>query len=199
MEIAKATGRYHHGDLKQALLEIALALVERDGVQAVTMRGVARSAGVSEPAVYRHYPDKEALLAAVAALGFHDFTSALREARLRGSDPLAGLEAQGLAYVQFARDRPAQFRLMFGQYVDRGGRPELETASGGAFNELVESIRACQLAHLVRPIDAYEAAMAAWSLAHGMASLILDGQQIPEDRELTERVLNSLVVGLRSV
>src|SRR5258707_1216881 len=111
---AKPEGRYHHGDLRRALIDAARVLVEREGRQALTLRAAARMAGVSQAAPYRHFPDKNALLAAVAEDGVRALAAWLRGAAARHEgDPLARLQALGVAYVTFAVTSTAHFRVMF--------------------------------------------------------------------------------------
>jgi len=169
---------YHHGDLRRALLGAALELVEREGAEALTLRAAARRAGVSQAAPYRHFRDKEALLAAVAEEGFRSLTEALLQAAApHAGDPLGRLRARGLAYVDFATSHPAHFRIMFGRgAADRSAHPELMKAAREAFEALVSGIRECQDAGIVRPGDPEELALCAWSATHGLAMLAVDGQ-----------------------
>src|SRR5262245_4881527 len=104
---------YHHGDLRRALLDAALELVSSKGVQALTLREVARRAGVTHAAPYHHFPSKEALFAAVATEGFRDLAAAMRAALSGRRGPFASLRAIGVAYVRFATEHPAHFRIMF--------------------------------------------------------------------------------------
>ena len=143
---------YHHGDLRAALLDAADALLEAGEV---SLREAARRAGVSPAAAYRHFADKEALLAALAARHFAQFGAALAG---------AGIRAQGPAYVRFALERPGRFRLMFGPLLCRAGaHPELRAAADAAF------------AALTRAAGGREAGIRAWALVHGLAHLMLDG------------------------
>ena len=133
---------YHHGALKTALLDAADALLDEGGAGAVSLREAARRAGVSATAPYRHFADKEALLAALATRGFEQFGAALEDAARDESDPLA---AMGLAYVRFALARPGRFRLMFGPGIsDRSRYPELQAAAARAFEWLEAGVRASQ-------------------------------------------------------
>ncbi len=161
--------RYHHGDLRPALIAAAMALVEESGVGAVSLRETARRVGVSAPATYRHFANKESLLAAVAAEGFRDLGAALAAASSGEGDPLS---AMGMAYVRFALSRRGVFRLMFGpELAERTNYPELKSAADQAFEWLQGGVRdrwrATQDSHL--------AAIAAWALVHGLAQLFLDG------------------------
>lgn len=117
---------YHHGHLAQALVDAALKLVERGGAEAVSLRDLAQSLGVSRAAPYRHFPDRDALLATVAARGFEDLV-ALYEAALKGpGDGPARLRAGGRAFYDFATKRPGLYRLMFeSDFLNRATPPAI--------------------------------------------------------------------------
>lgn len=157
---------YHHGDLPAALLKAAGRTLERGGIGALSLRETARLAGVSHNAPYRHFPDREALLAALAAEGF-----AMLGDQLRGKP---GRE-MGEAYVRFALQQPQRFRLMFGGVLPLAKYPELGGAAKGAYEALVSAFK-----DLARP---ELAAAAAWSLVHGLSHLLLDGHFASKDRE----------------
>jgi AcrR family transcriptional regulator len=157
---------YHHGDLPAALLRAAGRTLEKRGVGALSLREAARSAGVSHNAPYRHFPDRQALLAALAAEGF-----ALLAERLRGQSA----RAMGEAYVRFALEQPQRFRLMFGGVLPMANYPELRSAADGAYRALVEAFK-----ELPRP---EVAAAAAWALVHGLSHLLLDGHFARAERE----------------
>jgi AcrR family transcriptional regulator len=170
--------KYHHGNLRRALLDSALALVEREGAEALTLRAAARRAGVSQAAPYRHFRDKETMLAAVAEEGFRAMTEAMRRATVpHEGDPLARFKARGMAYIEFATSHPAHFKVMFGRVTaDRSKHPGLMEAAQEAFRLLVAAIRDCQQAGLVRGGDPEELALCAWSATHGLSALAVDGQ-----------------------
>src|SRR3954469_19839227 len=157
---------YHHGDLPAALLRAAGRTLEKQGIGALSLREAARRAGVSHNAPYRHFPDREALLAALAAEGF-----AMLGERLRGQPG----RQMGEAYVRFALERPQRFRLMFGGLLPVAKYPELRSAAHGAHQALLEAFK-----DLPRP---ELAAAAAWSLVHGLSHLLLDGQFADTERE----------------
>src|SRR5437870_4008576 len=107
---------YHHGGLRRAMIDAALRLVETGGSQALTLRAAARLAGVSQAAPYRHFANKEALLAGVAEEGFHVLATAMREgAAARRQGAIERMRALGLSYVEFATSHPSHFRVMFGR------------------------------------------------------------------------------------
>ena len=167
---------YHHGALRPALIAAARVLLDEGGPDAVGLREAARRVGVSATATYRHFDDKEALLAAVAVEGFHEFGAALAAAE-SAPDPL---RAMGAAYVDFALARPGMFRLMFSPMLSaRRGDKDLQAAAAAAFATLSRGVGAPSDA----PPPSAEipaAAIAAWSLVHGLAHLILDGV-LPRD------------------
>jgi AcrR family transcriptional regulator len=170
---------YHHGDLRRALIEASLALIAEEGFSALTLREVARRAGVTHAAPYRHFPDKEALLAAVAEEGFRAMATLMRERmdQDKESGPLERLGACGVAYVLFAVQHPAHFRVMFGPHFSTPKDHEGMSKEGGtAFGLLVQSIVQGQEAGLLREGDPMPLALMAWSQVHGLASLLVDGQ-----------------------
>ena len=182
---------YHHGELRTALVGAALTLLTEGGADALSLRAVARRAGVSAMAPYRHYPDKEALLAAVAVQGF----DGLRDV-LRAADASAGvgdaLVAQAVAYVRYAEENPALFRLMFGP-ARVGTHPALEVAGEAAYAVLAARVAAQTPADA----DREACALGCWSLVHGLASLFLDGRvgdktTAPRDG-LTRRVAETML------
>ena len=193
---------YHHGNLRAALIAAALHILQTEGVAALTLRGAARAAGVSQAAPYRHFADKEALLAAVAEEGFHALSAAVEVAvQAVGSEYLLRFRAQGAAYVRFAVEHPAQFRLMFGgDLADHSKHPGLKAAADRTFEDLVAAVQGGHQAGMIRNGVVLDQAMAAWSMVHGLSSLLVDGQLSSEGEALEEfgfRVLQYLFVGLR--
>lgn len=169
--------RYHHGDLRQALIDAALQLISEEGFAALSLREVARRAGVTHAAPYRHFADKEALLWAVATEGFRMMTVAMRERMEKEAGHLERLAATGIAYVLFAVEHPAHFRVMFGPHFTRP--PDRSLASNpetNAFGLQVHIIQEGQKAGELRDQPAMDLALAAWSLVHGLASLLVDRQ-----------------------
>ncbi|MBJ6762389.1 TetR/AcrR family transcriptional regulator [Myxococcaceae bacterium JPH2] len=196
--------RYHHGDLRQALVDAAVALIAEEGFAALTLREVARRAGVTHAAPYRHFADKEALLEAVAAEGYRAMAREMRERMARASGPLEQLAAAGEAYVLFAVRHPPHFRVMFGPHFTRPHEPVASETGEDAFCLLVRCIEAGQAAGLLRAGDQTSLALTAWSQVHGLASLLVDRQldtahQGPESAETlartqTRRLLEGLAV-----
>jgi AcrR family transcriptional regulator len=167
---------YHHGNLRETLLQGAIRVIAEVGPAAFTLREVARRAGVSHNAPYRHFRDKDALLAAVAAQGFRELTLAMREPAQRPSKALEKLKQSGLAYVSFALRRPEHFTVMFDAPVSAGKDPEYTQASQEAFNTLVNYIRNCQEEGQLPAGNTMERALYAWSLVHGIAKLAVAGR-----------------------
>ena len=166
--------RYHHGDLRRAMLLEAVRTIHADGAAALTLRGVGDRLGVSRTALYRHFADKQALLDEVAGEGFRMLRAALLEAW--GTGGRAGLDAMGLAYVQFAVTHPSHYRVMFGgPPATREARPEPVDGSTDAFQVLVDAIVAEQAAGRIRREDPQALAFYIWSMVHGVAMLALDG------------------------
>lgn len=161
---------YHHGDLRRTLLDDATVLLNESGQEALSLRALARRAGVSPRAPYRHFVDKDALLTALAVDAFDAFGRALAAADA-AAEPGAELEAQAIAYVRFGLQAPGRFRLMFGTrrfVVDDA----LVTAKQAAFGVLQARVDL-----LAGPGDDSRAqAVGYWSLAHGLTVLFLDGR-----------------------
>src|SRR5262245_21057110 len=114
----KRAGQYHHGDLQRALLEEALRTIQTHGVEHLTLRAIGETLGVSRTALYRHFSDKQALLAAVGRQGFRMLRVALTDAWEGKGRGRPGFDAMGLAYVRFAASHPAHYRVMFGRFVE---------------------------------------------------------------------------------
>src|SRR3984957_4895596 len=162
---------YHHGNLREALLQGAIRVIAEVGPAAFTLREVARRAGVSHNAPYRHFRDKDALLAAVAAQGFRELTRAMREAGERQSNALDKLKQSGMAYVDFAIRRPEHFTVMFDAPAIASKDPEYIEASQEAFNTLVNYVRSSQEEGQLRAGNTPERTLYAWSLVHGIAKI----------------------------
>ncbi|MDQ8037044.1 MAG: TetR/AcrR family transcriptional regulator [Pedobacter sp.] len=165
---------YHHGNLREALLSKGLELLEA-GQSDFSLRELTRQVGVSANAAYRHFASKEALLSAMAAEGFRQLAAAQAMAVQGGANPALGFMAAGRAYVDYARQHPALFRLMFGRFAASNPDAEMQAAAQLAYQGLRFGVAAV----LKRPVESAEvlaAAMHAWSLVHGLSQLIIDGQ-----------------------
>jgi AcrR family transcriptional regulator len=198
-----ARGSYHHGNLRQALLDAGLELLGERGVDGFTLREVARRAGVSHAAPYHHFADRGALVRAIVAESFALLGSGLADAAAQaGADPLERISAMGLAYVEFALDNPERYRLMFRTELSQAGASEVPTeadaASGGAFATLMSAVQeAADRGSLREGVDPGAAAVAAWASVHGLASLILERAiGIRPDQRARARQLASHVVAL---
>jgi len=158
---------YHHGDLRAACLRAAMELLEEDGSAGLSLRAVARRAGVSPMAPYRHYADRNALVSAVAAVGYRELADKLAKAHPSPStsDDLA---AVAVAYVQFALERPALFRVMFVEPCDPDS--EERVAATVAISEYVGTI----VRQAFPGADVGALSTAVWALVHGLAFLHLD-------------------------
>lgn len=197
----KRRGRYHHGDLRQALIQAAVRTIDREGVEALTLRSVGAALGVSRTALYRHFADKDTLLAAVAAEGFRTLHAALVGAWDAAGRDLAGFRAQGHAYVEFGTTHPAHYRVMFGGYVTHAARgSDLDEAGTAAFSALVDALVDLQQRGDFRRDDPGLQARYVWGTVHGITMLLLarrvgDG---PAVDTLTRYTLERLVAGLRA-
>lgn len=152
---------YHHGDLRAAVLAAAAEILEKEGLAELSLREAARRAGVSHNAPYRHFPDRESLLAALAAEGFAMLGQAQREAAAT-----AGPRGMGEAYVRFALAHPQRFQLMFGGAVRIERHPVLREVATRTFDALAGALAKQAGA------GASDASIAAWALVHGLAHLL---------------------------
>ena len=179
---------YHHGNLRQALLEAALVILEREGEAGLALRDLARAVGVSPAAPYRHFDGKAALLEALAVTGFQRFTARMEDVAKAGfDDPMA---AMGKTYVLFALENANLFRLMFSPLLKKNGRPGLRMAADAAFDTLRHIAGAD-----VRAAGRIKA-LTAWARVHGLAVLLLDGQIALRAGEDTEALIAEIVGGL---
>ena len=174
---------YHHGDLRRALVDAALALVSEEQDWGFSLREVARRAGVSHNAPYKHFADKRDLLAAVAAAGFEALRARLLAAVAQTRSADAALLAIGMAYMRFGLENPAHYRLMFGPTLTaaEGGLPAVTAqAAAGAKMVLQEAVlrgaqEGCFAASPDNQAELDLAALTAWSLVHGLTMLAIDG------------------------
>ncbi len=189
VNMVSSRGGYHHGDLRAALVAEGLKHVEERSAATLSLREIARNVGVSAPAVYRHFPNKDALLRAVAGSGLDRLAAEQAEAEQRATDDK--FAASGVAYVRFALANPGLFRLIF-----------TSTPSPSSFARQPEGSAGRQLykhavAALGKEVDDARAqivAYRAWSLVHGLAMLILDHQI---DNAMVEPMIDEIVAGFR--
>ena len=205
-----ACAPYHHGDLRRALVNAALALVTEEQDWGFSLREVARRAGVSHNAPYKHFADKRDLLAAIAAAGFEALRARLVAAVAETRSADAALVAIGVAYVRFGVENPAHYRLMFGPTLTavEGGLPVLVVgAAAGAKSVLQEAVlrgaeAGCFTASPDSQAELDVAALSAWSLVHGLAMLAIDGlagsgASSSLSHAVVEKVARALLNGLR--
>jgi len=169
---------YHHGDLRQALVDAAVELLAEDGINKLSLRQVARRVGVSHAAPYRHFEDKEALLAVVAEAGFQGFTHHLQVAvDAAPDDPTQQFLGCGRAYVRYALQHPTHYRLMFSEFPLCEDRFEsLNRVADASFTVIVNVITRGQKQGVFRAGDARTMALGAWTQVHGLALLLLAGR-----------------------
>ncbi|HEY8576569.1 MAG TPA: TetR/AcrR family transcriptional regulator [Devosia sp.] len=186
MSTSTPNAPYHHGNLRQALLEAALVILEQQGEAGLGLRDVARAVGVSPAAPYRHFDSRAALLEALAVTGYQRFTAAMEA--VAAGDVLDPLAAMGKTYVKFALDNPNLFRLMFSPQLRRDNRPGLRMAADAAFGTL-------------RRVTGGDtgtgrlAALSAWAHVHGLAILLLDGQIALRAGEDMEALVADIIEG----
>jgi len=189
----KPKTRYHHGNLRAALIECGLELIERKGVHALTLREIGKQLGVSRSAAYRHFKDKAALLFAISEAGFIEFGNLVEAARKDAGDGFAAqMDAIALAYARFANERRAQFEVMFAAVLEPGGAAE--TAASRNLRILEEIIREAQKTGEVRQGDPVLLARVVWALVHSASMLRMDGDssEAPFIRFSTEALRSGL-------
>ncbi len=190
VNIEKSKRSYHHGDLRFSLVAAGLDLLRSRAADDLSLREVARAVGVSATAVYRHFPDKQALLFAMCEQGAAQLTTELRAA-VAGKSNKEALEASGRAYILFALANPALYRLMMAtkSSVDH------YDANGNAMGDAMQVLKDCVTDVLPAKADAMEhkvAALHAWSLVHGISMLMLDGLVTPDGAVIDALVMMPL-------
>jgi AcrR family transcriptional regulator len=170
---------YHHGSLREAMLQAAERILERDGIAGLTLRAAAREAGVSHAAPKNHFGDIRGLLSELAAVGFVRFAAALVANTREGDPPKARLAAIGHGYVTFAQENPGLFLLMFRSERLDFKRPALRAAGEAAFGVLAGTLGSHGPYQAPLALSQAARITAAWSLVHGFAMLMLDGRLKP--------------------
>ena len=173
--------RYHHGDLRAALIEVGLRLLAERDLDGLSLREMAREVGVSATSVYRHFPDKAALMRALASDGLDRLAVAQRDAA-RGKAGAAAFAATGQAYVRYALANPALFRLIFTTSAQSQAAGETEAL------RMLHANAAAAMPSGTGSGQTEAKALRAWSLVHGLAMLMLDGQ-LPADDDLIETLI----------
>lgn len=184
--------RYHHGDLATALLAAAETVLTREGLDGLTLRAVAREAGVSHTAPQHHFGDLAGLLSELAAIGFARFRDTMLGAAEHAADPAARALALGKGYLDFARGNPGLFLLMFRSERLDMGRPALTEAADAAFAVLARS-RGVEAGADRMSLPQAAGVTGAWAFVHGLAFLAIDGRLnavlASTDGEVTEDAL----------
>ena len=204
----KKPDTYQHGDLRAALIQAGLKLLSEGGVAALSLRAAAKLAGVSNAAPYRHFQDKNALIAAIAEQGFRMLTAQMRrEMEAAGPDFFARLRASAWGYVSFARAHPGYFRTMFGGVVHEDCAalgPALDAAGQETYSVLRDQVADGIRRGRLRKGDPDDLSLVAWSTVHGLGQLFIDGQLTDRatDDHAARAVVNAAVrwleVGLRA-
>jgi AcrR family transcriptional regulator len=169
---------YHHGDLKNALIEAGINILAKEGVHSLSLRKVALKAGVSHAAPYAHFTDKQALIAAISTAGYQKIQERV-ECVLReyGNTPVQLLVRTGWEYVQFAVVEPEHFKITFSGVVEKEkDYPALVEVAQKSFELLAQIVAQCQAAGVLRPGPADLMAVSVWGAIHGLITLVLDGQ-----------------------
>lgn len=199
-----AIDSYHHGNLRTALIGTALAALEQDGPAALSLRGLARSVGVSATAVYRHFANKDDLLAAIATEGFEGLSAEMmaRLAQEPDADTLRRLVILGEGYVNYAVAHPAHYRLMFGKrMVERAAYPTLSKAAAHSYGMLEQAVADAVASGDLPAVPVPLLSTLAWSLVHGLSTLSNDGllndKQLPASAELGKTFTHMLATALK--
>ena len=197
--VAAMKAAYHHADLRNALIDEAISVLSESGISGLTLRELARRIGVTHTAPYAHFADKRALLEGVAEVGFARLAETLARAKARGASPEDALITMGVAYVEFAREQPALYRLMFVAPELDVDDCEMSPEGEHAFSVLVDAISALGPSLSAPPEDL---AVTTWALVHGIAMLEIDGRTKAKTAhtaaELITLATHVLMRGLRS-
>ena len=170
--------KYHHGDLKNALIEAGIKILSKEGAGGLSLRKVAKQAGVSHSAPYAHFTDKQSLIAAISTEGFKQLYTELDAAILSyPSDPKQQLMEGAWAYVQFAINNTDAFKIMFSGVLEKErDYPSFVEISHKTFERVVDIVKSCQEAGVLHAAPPEIIAVAVWGQLHGIISLILEGQ-----------------------
>lgn len=188
---------YHHGDLKNALIQAGVDILAREGTGGLSLRKVARLAGVSHSAPYAHFRDKQALIAAISSEGFRRLYKELESASQSvHDDPKLLLIESGRAYIRFAMREPDIFKIMFSGIIEKEKEyPDFVGISQSTFTLLVGIVNICQQGNILRPGPTELLAVALWGQLHGIVSLTLEKQishTLLEHYEMDEILLFAL-------
>ncbi len=202
--MAASKANYHHGDLRTALLDAALAIIAETGPQGLTIREVARRAGVSHTAPYRHFTDKDELIVAVVEQGFTLMQQTMLDKKAAADqDPISQFAASGIAYIDFALEHPAYYRVMYsGDLLSSVGQLSLQHTSANTFKDMISDMETCQQLNILRPGDPAKQALAIISIMHGFVTLVNDnrvGALLGDDYQLDDIrdvIMKSIFEGL---
>ena len=169
---------YHHGDLKNALIKTGTEFLASEGLGGLSLRKVAKQAGVSHAAPYAHFKDKQALIAAISTEGFKQLHSQIETVKKTyQANPETLLIETAWAYVQFALNEPDRFKLMFSSVLEKEKEyPDFVEISQKNFRQLVDIVEICQGANILKSGDSELIALSVWGTVHGFVSLLLEGQ-----------------------
>lgn len=170
--------KYHHGDLKNALINAGVEILAKEGVDGLSLRKVAQRAGVSHSAPYAHFPDKQSLIAAISTEGFNQLYTELEAAVFPHSkNPKKQLIEGAKAYVRFAEENTDTFKIMFSGVLEKEkDYPSFVEISSKTFKLVVDVVQACQHAGLLPNDPADLMAVSVWGQVHGIVSLAIEGQ-----------------------
>ncbi len=170
--------KYHHGDLKNALVEAGLKILDQEGLSGLTLRKVALKAGVSHAAPYAHFTDKQSLIAAISTEGFKELYAGIsRVSQAYSNDPSRQLLEAAWVYVDFSNQNQSLFKVMFSGILEQEKvYPEFVIESQKNFALVVEIVKRCQESGILKPGDAILTAQGIWSAVHGFCSLLMEGQ-----------------------
>lgn len=177
--VTKPPARVDKDDLRDRVLRASVDLIDEKGLGALSMREVARRAGVSHQAPYHYFADREAILAAVAERGFELLNQGLSMARQNATQPAHRVELSAIAYLTFAAENPSYFRIMFRpELVTLSKHRELDCSANKAFAHVPDMVADCIRAGLPKDIGAESMTAFLWSMVHGQACLIVDGLMV---------------------
>ena len=176
MQLVMSANSYHHGNLRQALLDAALNLIRSQGIEHLSLRAIARDVGVSQTAPYRHFADKNQLLVEIAKQTFHELSEHCHRALIPDASIADNIHRCAMAYLHFAIDNPERYKLTFGQSIEqRDDYPDLLEAGMNSFAVLLQLIEQGIADGSLIDQDARLLANTSWSTIHGFASLAIDG------------------------
>jgi AcrR family transcriptional regulator len=190
--------KYHHGHLRETLIHEACQQIEQEGAIALNLSKLAQKIGVSQPAVYRHFPNKQALAISVAQRGFEQLAEALQKTtQAVESDAFEGIQAIAKAYVEFALNHPEMARLMFSM-KERMTEPALQDASATAAVPLFRIVEAAKRCDRLRNHDVEQAVRIIWAAIHGLAMLLMD-EQIPFVTQSSDKLSDHIEATARAL